>query len=125
MFVGSNPSHVSSREYITATLYLSWGLRKNIVVCGLSEDELYILNILYSKRCLSPDHEMNSKLLEKKFNKRGIGDFDKSIKKLLNLGYITIVPKKDPKYYISGRKEAIFALNSHGYNTTRGKERPL
>jgi len=68
---------------------------------------------------------MNSKLLAKKYNKRGVGDFDDSIKKLLNHGYITTVPKKDKKYYISHIGMTIFALNAHGIETTLGRERHI
>lgn len=93
--------------------------------CDLSDDDLFILNILYVNRCFSSSSEYNSKLLKKRFDKRGIGVFDETIKILLNEGYIATVPKKDEKYYISDRKKAIFALKSHGFNVTTGKIRRL
>lgn len=93
------------------------------MACDLSDEDLKILDILYSKRCVSSAHEMNSKLLEKLFRYRcKNGDFDKCIRHLLNKGYVATVPKKDPKYYLNPKK-AIIALNLHGYDTTRGKPR--
>lgn len=95
--------------------------------CGLSEDEIYILNILYFKHCFSSGHEMNSKLIKKRYDRKGYVNFDGAIRTLLKRGYIVTVPKKDPKYYIPRqfRKEVIFALSSHGYDTTLGIVRPL
>ena len=93
--------------------------------CNLSDDELFILNILYTKHCFSAHAEFNSKLLKKRSDQKCIQDFDKTIKVLVNEGYITPVPKKDMKYYISDRPKAIFALHSHGFNVTTGRERRL
>lgn len=93
--------------------------------CGLSSDELFILHTLYTGRCVRKDKGFHSKLLEKKcrykFGKNG----KKEVKNLKNKGYIAPVGKSPEKYYICDIKGAIFALDSHGYNVTKGRERKL
>jgi hypothetical protein len=66
------------------------------MTCNLSEDALFILNLLYTRRCLAKD-----------------------------AGYITQIRKKDIKYYISDIKLTSVALGSHGYSVTKGRVRPL
>lgn len=92
--------------------------------CGLSKDALYILNILYQKRCFAKNRGYNSNKLSHICDKKLYSDFKNAIKELKN-GYITPIPKKDLKYYISNMKKAIFALDSHNYNVTKGRNRPL
>jgi hypothetical protein len=95
------------------------------MVCDLSNGELFILNVLYSNRNFKPDAGYNSKKLEWIFSKKYTQNFDKAIKNLKNLRYITPIKKKDEKYYISDFKKAVAALTAHGYDVTSGKERPL
>ena len=94
--------------------------------CGLSDGELFILNLLYQKGCTNSAAGKNSKQIEhlyilKHFSK----DFNDAIKTLLNEGYITKIKKTDDKFYISDVRIAIPTLFVHGFNVTKGKVRPL
>jgi chloramphenicol O-acetyltransferase len=93
--------------------------------CGLSEDALFVLNILYSNRCLASNRGFHSKKLKGLYTKKFSYKFEKTIKHLLNEGYITEIKKKESKYYISNIPKTSFALGSHGYSVTKGKIRPL
>ena len=93
--------------------------------CGLSDDELFILNVLYKSRNLASNRGYHCKKLENLYFKKFSLKFDKAIKNLLNKGYIAQIRKKDIKYYISDLKAMNFALGSHGYLVTKGKMRPL
>lgn len=101
------------------------------MTCGLSEGALFILNLLYQGRCLAKNEGYNSKKLSKIYSRRfssdfkhTIKDFKHTIKELLG-DYITQIRKNDIKYYISNFKLMSFALTSHGYLVTKGRERPL
>lgn len=93
--------------------------------CGLSDDELFVLNILYSHKCLKSNAGYHSKKLEHIYIKKFSLKFDRAIKNLLNKGYIASISKKELKYYISDIPSMSFALRSHGYPVTKGKTRPL
>jgi hypothetical protein len=93
--------------------------------CDLSDDELFILNILYKRRNLRSDRGHHCKNLEGLYRKKFSSNFDDAIKNLLNKGYIAQIKKKEIKYYISNQKLMSFALNSHGYPVIKGKVRPL
>lgn len=95
------------------------------MTCGLSDNELFILNLLYQNRNLNTSAGYHSKKLEKIYIKKYSIDFDDVIRKLMNTGYIGPIKKKDMKYYISDIPLAIFALKSHGYQVILGKVRPL
>ena len=88
--------------------------------CGLSDDEIDVLYFLYHKRSVRSDRTTNSKLLKKIFDRRHIAVAD-VLKKLSNEGYITKIPKGDPKYYISNLSKTIRTLNLHGKETNLGK----
>jgi len=93
--------------------------------CGLSVDELFILNVLYKGRNLASNRGYHCNKLERLYVKNFSLKFDKTIKNLLNKGYIAQIRKQDIKYYISDLKAMSFALRSHGYSVTKGKIRPL
>ena len=86
--------------------------------CGLSEEMLFIPNLLYKSRCFRPDSGYHSeklgKIYGKKFPARGNLKLKDAIQHLQNEGYITTIKKKKVKYYISDMKRAIFALQEHG-----------
>ncbi len=95
--------------------------------CGLEPPHLYILYILYSNYNFTEKTTYHGDklkfLFNKKFDEREF-KFKKIVKKLLNEGYITKLPKKTgDKYYLSDRKLAIYALNQHGINVTCGNRR--
>ena len=95
--------------------------------CGLSAGGLFILDVMYRGRNLALAAGLHSKKLKKLFNKKfsRTEKFESVIRILLNDGYITQIPKKEMKYYISNRKIAVYALGSHDYSVVRGKQRPL
>lgn len=95
------------------------------MTCGLSEDELFILYVLYSHKCLASNRGKHSEQLKSIYRKKFSSDFKRAIKSLLNKGYITPIKKKELKYYISNIPLMSFALSSHGYSVTKGRERPL
>lgn len=92
--------------------------------CDLTEETLFILNLLYKRRSVNRDKGYHSELLRKlycnKFPGRGYLPFNETIKILLNEGYITKIRKKKEKYYISDMNKAIQTLESHGYITLDG-----
>ena len=68
----------------------------------------------------------NSEQIKKYYIKRGFSrDFNDAIHTLLKEGYITKIKKTDDKYYISDIKKAVPALFKHGFDVTKGKERPI
>jgi hypothetical protein len=69
--------------------------------CGLSDDELFILNILYKRRNLKSNRGHHCKKLEGFYRKKFSLNFDDAIQNLLNKGYIAQIRKKEIKYYIS------------------------
>lgn len=89
------------------------------MVCDLTEESLFILNILYKNRSVRSNRGYNSEKLKGLFNKKFSGrdhlSFKDSIKILKNSGYITVIKKKDDKFYISNIKDVVLALSYHGY----------
>jgi hypothetical protein len=95
------------------------------MACGLSDDGLFILYVLYSGKCLAKNRGYHSKKLEHLYIKKFSSDFENSIKNLLKKGYIAPIKKQELKYYISDIKIMSIALGSHGYVVTKGRVRPL
>jgi hypothetical protein len=92
--------------------------------CSLPREALFILNLLYKRRCVNIDKGYHSELLCKqhsnKFPTREYPSCKEAIKILLNEGYITKIRKKKDKYYISDMNRAIQTLISHRYITLDG-----
>lgn len=95
------------------------------MTCNLGEEELFILNLLYSKRNLRPDAGYHSDKLNKLFKKKFAKDVKDALKRLVNEGYLAPIGKSPPKYYISDKPRAFFALGQHGYSVTQGRIRRL
>jgi hypothetical protein len=95
------------------------------MTCGLSEGALFILNILYTHKCLARNRSYNSEKLSSIFPKKfPSSDFEETIREILGL-YITQIPKGDIKYYISDIRLTSVALRSHNYPVIKGRVRPL
>lgn len=75
------------------------------MVCGLADDELFVLYILYSHRNFRADAGYNSKKLQRNYSKKYDRDFGAGTKRLKNRRYITSIKKKDEKFYISDFKK--------------------
>jgi hypothetical protein len=99
------------------------------MVCNLSDEELFILNLFYANRNLNTAAGYHLKKLKwlysKKFSQKNSQKIDKSIKELKNRGYIAQIRKKEVKFYIPqySYKEVLFSLDGHGYTVTCGKNR--
>jgi len=93
--------------------------------CGLGEEELFILYVLYRNTCLRPSGSFHSKRLEQLYSRKFNDKIKSHIQLLKNDGYITAVRKKEIKYYISDITITSYALRNHGFNVTKGKQRPL
>lgn len=93
--------------------------------CDLSDDALYILNILYTDRCFASNRGYHSKKLERILSRKTSSNHQNIIRELQNGGYITAIKKSELKYYISCMPKTVFALNSHGFSVTKGKTRKL
>jgi len=91
----------------------------------LGEEELFILNLLYSKRNLRSDAGYHSDKLNKLFRKKFDKDAKDAIKRLVNEGYLSPIGKSPPKYYICDKPRAFSALDQHGYPVTQGRIRRL
>jgi hypothetical protein len=89
-----------------------------------SEETLFILKVLYKGRNISPSRGFHSEklrgLYNKKFPNREALSFKDAIKNLKNSGYITVIKKKEDKYYISNITEVNLILQSHGYISNDG-----
>jgi hypothetical protein len=92
--------------------------------CELTEETLFILNILDKNRNFKSSSGYHSEKLKhlyiKKFPDRDYLSFKDAIKILLEEGYITKIKKKEDKYYISDINKAKLALYNHGFTTLRG-----
>jgi phage antirepressor YoqD-like protein len=89
--------------------------------CGLTDEELYILNVLYQDHSYKCTSSYNLGQIAKAFKKKFTIDPKDVAKNLVNKGYLAEVRKKDIKYYISNMEATCFALNQHGYNATEGR----
>ncbi|KUG19990.1 hypothetical protein ASZ90_010277 [hydrocarbon metagenome] len=93
--------------------------------CNLPPEALFVLDVLYKGRHFRPDagyhSEKLSKIYTKKFPERTFLALDDTVRLLMNEGYISQIPKKKVKYYISDRKKTIFALKSHNFNVVDGR----
>ncbi|MCQ1537769.1 hypothetical protein FTO68_02015 [Methanocalculus taiwanensis] len=94
------------------------------MVIQFSEEALFILNVLYKRRNLSPHRGFHSEKLRDLYNKRfpekRYLPYKDAIKNLKNAGYITVIKKAEDKFYISNINGAIKALRSHGYISDDG-----
>jgi hypothetical protein len=85
------------------------------MTCGLADEELFILNILYVNRCFTDKASFN--LFRAKF---GV-DPEDSAKYLMSKGYISQKRKRDIKYYIFDMSITGFALGQHNFNVPPGR----
>jgi hypothetical protein len=95
------------------------------MTCDLGDEELFILNLLYSKRNLKSDAGYHSDKLNNLFRKKFNKDSKDSVKQLVNDGYLSPIGKSPPKYYICDIPKALSALDQHGYSVTPGRIRRL
>lgn len=95
------------------------------MTCDLGDEELFILNLLYSKRNLKSDAGYHSDKLNNLFRKKFNKDSKDSVKRLVNGGYLSPIGKSPPKYYICDIPKALSALDQHGYSVTPGRIRRL
>lgn len=93
--------------------------------CGLSYGALLVLEKLYRDHCFARNEGYHCKKLERIISEKTDSKFDKVIKELLKEGYITQIKKSEIKYYISDIPKTIYALNSHEYSVTQGRNRKL
>ncbi len=94
------------------------------MTCGLGGAELFILNALYGDQCVNKNRSFNLGVIAKQFRDK-FGESPEDVaKELQKKGYITAVPKKDVKYYISDMHRAVDAINLHGGNATEGRILP-
>jgi hypothetical protein len=95
------------------------------MVCGLNDEELFILNLLYSKRCLASNAGYHSRKLAQLFRRKFNKSDEEYVKLLLNRGYLAAIGKSPVKYYIANIGDTAKALGAHGYNVTKGRTRLL
>jgi len=89
-----------------------------------SEETLFILNVLYKRRNIHSSRGFHSEkmrsLYNKKFPNRESLSFKEAIKILKNSCYITVIKKKEEKYYISDITGVHLILRSYGYISDDG-----
>jgi hypothetical protein len=95
------------------------------MTCNLSDEELFIINLLYLNRNFKSDAGYHSDKLNKLFRKKFNKDSKDVIKRLVNEGYLSSIKKSSPKYYICDIPKASSALAQHGYSATQGRIRIL
>ena len=91
------------------------------MACGLGEEELFILNVLYVNRNFTDKSSFNLRQISSAFRKKFNKDPEDIAKKLLNKGYLAAKRKKDIKYYITNMPMTAHVLSLHGYNVTPGR----
>lgn len=94
------------------------------MACGLTVEELFILNVLYQHRCVNSNRSKNLGEIAKAFRAKFNQNPEDFAKVLASKEYVAAVRKKDIKYYISSMEKACNALNYHGYNATAGRILP-
>jgi hypothetical protein len=94
------------------------------MVCGLTAEELFILNVLYQHRCINSNRSKNLGEIAKAFQAKFNQNPEDVARGLASKGYVALIRKKDIKYYISNMAKACNALNCHGYNATSGRILP-
>lgn len=91
----------------------------------MTDEELFVLNLLYQRRCVRSNRGFHSDKLDNLFRKKfGKGSYD-TVKDLRNKGYLGAAGKSPEKYYIADLGRTMSVLSSHGYNVIQGRERPL
>ena len=88
------------------------------MACGLTVEELFILNVLYQHRCVNSNRSKNLGEIAKAFRSKFDQNPEDVARGLASKEYLGQIRKKDIKYYISSMEKACYALNCHGYNAT-------
>lgn len=88
------------------------------MTCGLDQDELDVLEYLVKGRCLSTDHSISLKAIQRDLGKM-IVDLEDTLDGLVGKGYLGCKKKKAKNYY-AGASRSIKALTSHGVQIWRG-----
>ena len=109
---------------------LKMGRESEGMDCELTEEEIFVLFTLWKSRNFRSDEGYHSKKLEKWYLRKAEKenwemDFDDCIQNLLNKGYIAIIGKSPPKYYISNQKAVAMALTKCGIDIRPGRYHPL
>ncbi len=91
----------------------------------MTDEELFILNLLYQRRCLRRNRGFHSDKLDNLFRKKFDKKSDDAVKELRNNGYLGAVGKSPEKYYIADLGRTMSVLSDHGYNVIQGRERAL
>ena len=91
--------------------------------CGLSRDELDMLNYLLTKRCVSEKHSRALKAIERDLSHLRI-DVDRVLQSLENRGYLGCKKKKPVNYWVNPSKSAK-VLREHGYDVPIGHQHRL
>jgi hypothetical protein len=85
------------------------------MACGLAEEELEILNILRMNYSFSRNKSFDLRHIAKAYRDRFKKNSADIADQLRKNGYITLLSKRDGKYYISNLEAAFYALGEHGY----------
>lgn len=86
--------------------------------CGFTGMELHLLYILYRNNCFNSAASYHSKKIRKILRTKYDDDFDTAVSHLQNGGYIAVVKKQDPKFYIIDIGKAYQVLKAHEKNVT-------
>jgi len=88
------------------------------MTCGLSKDELDILTYLYRGRCLSSNHSISLKAIERDLGSH-IADLEDRLGDLVAKRYLGCKKKRSKNYY-AGSSQTIKAISAHGVQIWRG-----
>ena len=86
--------------------------------CDLTDMEIQILYILYRNKNFKTDAGYHSEKLKKILRKKYDQDFDDAISNLKNNGYLAVIKKDEPKYYILDLGKVYSVMKNHGLNVT-------
>ena len=96
-------------------------INHNIIILmpdDLTEMEIQILYILYRNKNFRSDAGYHSEKLRKILRKKFDQDIDRAIANLKNRGYIAVIKKDEPKYYIADLGGVYSILKDHDLNVT-------
>lgn len=85
------------------------------MACGLVEEELEILNILRVNCNYSRNKSFDLRHIAKAYRDRFKTNSADIADQLRKKGYITLLSKRDGKYYVSNLEGTFYALGEHGY----------
>jgi hypothetical protein len=95
------------------------------MVCGLSESELFLLNVMRTGHNFNDKASYNPNQIAPQCRNKYGEDPNDIAQSLVSKGYLAPKRKKDIKYWISNLPKTYNALGQHGFNIGNINERRI